>query len=468
MLAVAFVAASATTSRAAPVAIEVYVGEPSAGTAERAAPALDELAKRGYSVGVEGVGAVLEAEVSRPGRTEGVSIKDVLAKLAEADDKWVATDYDAAAKMISEVLVLVRRNPALVVGDESLRKRILQAELVLARALMRTGNQTRAREVMADLITSFPDATITRADHGKEAATLYDEVKAKLERAGRTELRIVVDDPDVDVFINEWRIASGTVTVERLMGEYRIYTQRGTTPGRLHTVELRPGQPTEVEIEWMFEAHLFTSGAGVGLRYATEEEKAERVASDAVKIAGYMEASQVTVFGEGEIDAAPAFVGTTYVVKTASALRNGGVALSPEPSADDLRSLAAYLAGDPPAPSVLLLEPIPAEYRRQPEGSGSRHGWVKWTTGGTALALAGLGAWFFAIDGKGTCGLPNVTCPEYYETTAAGWSAGVGAAALTALTIWLFVDDPWKSSPPVEIGVTSTDSSTMVVLGGRF
>ncbi len=469
ILVLAFVAASPAVVHAAPVAIEVYVGDPPSGAAERAAPALDALAQRGYSVGVEGVGAVLEERVSRPARSGGVSVKDMLEKLATGEDQWASTAYQKAATTFSDALAIARKNPGLVVGNDALRERIFQAELLLARSLMRIGSQTRAREVMADLIVSFPDAKITRGDHGKEAAGLYDDVKLALEGGGRTELRIVVDDPDVDLFINERRIASGTITVDKFAGEYRIYTQRGTTPGRLHTVELRPGEPAEVEIEWMFEASLFTSGAGVGLRYKSEEEKAARVAADALKIAGYMDASQVTVFGEGDLEGDAGFIGTTYLAETGAAWRNGGVVLSPEPSADDLRSLAEYVAGQPPAPAVRMLEPIPPQYREKPAGSGSRHGWVKWTTAGTAVALGGLSVFLFSVDGEGTCGATDAgACPQLWNTTAGKWSSAAGAAVLTAATVWLFVDDPWKTSSKVNVGLVKTDAATMVTLGGTF
>jgi len=86
--------------------------------------------------------------------------------------------------------------------------------------------------------------------------------------------------------------------------------------------------------------------------------------------------------------------------------------------------------------------PIPVEYQRD---DGHSFAWVKWTTSGAAIAAVGVGVYFLKLDGDGTCGRVVGNCPEVYDTDVLGYAAVGAGIALSGLTAYLFVRDPWKT-----------------------
>jgi len=458
----------ARTATAQSIAIEVYIGDPAAGSARRLAPILNVLAERGLAVGADGVGLLIEDKLSLPGRTGPVDVRQLVKALDEGAELWRKGEFATAAKTLEPPVQTLRANPALIVRNISLRESLFQGLLHWTRSLSRVGNPHRAREVMADLIRRYPDRPITEHDYGPAAEMVYVDA---IEGLGLGRLAIRVDDPEVDIYVDGRLYGTGGSTKSLLAGPHQVYVQKGTRIGRLHDVQVYANEIALLEVDWMLDACLYTSASGgVGLRYASRAERDEWMVKHILRLGELLSAPTVIAFQPGEIGGLPALLGTTYDVVAGKARRNGGVVVATDPAVDDLEGFAAYLVGDAPIPALHLLEPIPPEYRSgSVEQTRSRHAWVKWTTGGAAVALGGASVYLFSIDGKGTCGAAGGgLCRQYHEVTAGKWSTAAGALALAAVTVWLFVDDPWERAPTPEIGVAVIDSTTMVTIGGRF
>lgn len=453
LLTIAMVLALGATARAQPIVIEAHVGEPPAEGARILSVVFEELAHRDYRVGVEGVGAALEAKVSRPASTGYVDAKEILATLSAGIDLWThskgAEDFQKAADSLEKTLTTLRANQALLASDQSITKQLFAADLALALSKSRLGDQIGARAAMSNLIISHPDTAITRSDHGPDADRLYKHARAAFDSSGPGTLNVTVDDPVVNIYLNEEFVGSGSLTRSVLPGEHRIYVQRGKVPGRLHVVQVAPGVETKLEIDWLLDATLESGAPFVGLRFDSEEQRTEHAARLATKIAGELGAAEVIVLGFGDLDGVQAVIGTLYSVETGTPVRRLGEATVPDPPARRLKAFAAYLGGDPPDPSLTLLVPIPIEYQRmRDESGGSSHGWVKWTTG--AAAVGGIVAGLYLIDlhGKGTCNAVNAQCQEEWYSAPFGYASLGVSAVLAGVTTYLFVRDPWKRDEP--------------------
>ena len=68
-------------------------------------------------------------------------------------------------------------------------------------------------------------------------------------------------------------------------------------------------------------------------------------------------------------------------------------------------------------------------------------GWIKWATGGAALAAVVTGVVLIGLDGNPTCSASNATCPREYATGTAGAVIGVVGLAGAGAAGWMFWSD---------------------------
>lgn len=112
---------------------------------------------------------------------------------------------------------------------------------------------------------------------------------------------------------------------------------------------------------------------------------------------------------------------------------------------------------------ALFVEAGPAVAITVDVGRARRFGWLTYGAAGAGVAALVGGVVLLSMDGDGTCDQPS--CPEVYETTAAGWSlATVGVAAIGAAG-YMFWQDREASHGAV---VVPTDGGVAAVVSGRF
>ena len=96
-------------------------------------------------------------------------------------------------------------------------------------------------------------------------------------------------------------------------------------------------------------------------------------------------------------------------------------------------------------------------------GGSRRFGGLTYGAAGVGAAAVIGGVALLALDGDGTCGQPS--CPQVYETTAAGFGlAAVGVAALGAAG-WMWWHDRQAGAAAA---VVPTDGGVAAVVAGRF
>ncbi|MCC6993087.1 MAG: hypothetical protein IT370_00525 [Deltaproteobacteria bacterium] len=466
-----------------PVAIESYGGARPRDAGGFMAPVLAELEARGYASGK--LGARIEDEVSLPGESLApAAIADAERLIDHGYRAFLKGEFETATDELGRALDVLRSRPATIARNQQLRDPTIKAHLGLSLAHLRLGHAEAATQTMAEFVRSFPDREISRASYGPEPAELAKKVRAELTQRGRATLSISVDDPTAVIFINERFLAVGQASATDLFaGRYRIYVQRGTTPGRVHLVDVVPGSEHKLAVRWQLDAALSTRPF-VGLVFDSEAARAASDAQLASDLGVGLDASQVVVLTITSIDRRRVIMGRVLDPGTGKASRSGALALEPAPPGrDKLVGLARYLAGGKPPIGVdtdpgetrpdgegdTAEEPVPTPAPAALDRGGRRpYRLWKWLALGGGVAAAGAGVALIVLDGRKSCSTTG--CSDEYDTALPGYvSAGVGAA-LIGVGIVLFVKDTSSGGTGErrQVGLAPVDRGLALTYGGNF
>ncbi len=428
---------------------------------ELIAPAMAELAQRGFQQGAA-LGSSLESQVSLPGDT--LSAKEILRWSGLIDTGYQAFtrgEFEAAEVKLSEALLAFRARPGTVAREQTLRDAIARAHVGLMLARSRLGRADDANTIAADYLRDFPDRELSRRQYGPEPIEFLRRVREGLDARPKAALHVVVDDLTAVVFVNERYIGVGDVQLGELYaGAYRVFVQRGTTPGRVHLVTLAAGQSHELRVNWDLDAALRT-GSNPALLAGTAQA-AMAVAADIGVLLG---ARQVALVGVREIEGRRALVGTLVATDSARPTREAMVWLEPTtPGRDQLRALGRFLAEGKPLPGV---EPLPRPTPTRAPATRhrtSRFGALKWLTLGVGVAAAGTGIALLTIDGDGTCDGP-ARCPERYDTSTAAYATLGGAAIALSAGVYMLITDSRSTERPIATITPTPGGATLALTG---
>jgi hypothetical protein len=467
---VAALLGAAAPAAAQDIVIESYGGARPGQAAELLGPLRAELSSRGYLVGGE-LAERIEARVSRSGAGLAAAQASDARKFVDSGYRqYVDGRYELAIAETMRGLELLRSRPAHLARHQDLRDVMFNGLVHVASSHQRTGNLREATAAMAELLRTFPDREISRARYAPDVNELYRNVKQDLETQGTGRLRLEVDDSRTVVFVNERYAGVGKTTVSDLYaGRYRVYVQQGERPGRLHEVEVEAGSEAVLSVSWELDAALATDAGYAGLEYADEAARQREEARHAVRLARAVKAGGVTVIGIQEVDGKRSIVGTVLSLDTGRSIRSGALAIEPvEPSAEKLRALARYLAGEDDADGMFALA-VTGDGGGGATGPEDRGGarpvrvW-KWVAlvGGVG-GIAG-GATLIAIHAPEAEGERDEVVRDTMVPGIITLSAGV---ALTGVGIYLFLRDRRDAREP-RLTVTPTTGGATVTLTGRF
>lgn len=461
-------AADDTAARVDVVVLESYAeGRPS-DAADLLAPLYDELRLLGYAADPKALATRVETQISRSGDTlSDADLAEALGLVDTGYAGWLAGEFGRAAEELSAALAMFRDRPATVAAQPGHRDAVFRALVGLSLARARLGDTEAATAAMAELVRSFPDREISRAEFGPEPRALYANVKADLGEQDRGTLRVDTDDSTVVVFVNGRYAGIGTQTLEDLHpGSYRLFAQRGSEPGRVHDIDVASGGEHSLSITWGLDASLRSAAEYVGFVFADERSRQDSEAGYASSVARRIKATGVVVVGIRRYRGRRSIVGTVIDLDSGNSVRTGAIALEPAaPAADDVRALARFLAGGRATHGVLV-ERVEGESPPDDSGpttSASRWPWL--VIGGGVLALAG-GATLIAIDA------PSVEDgdqqPEHRDTRTPGIVLAAGGAVATGVGVYLWWRDR-RHGRATEIAVVPTvGESWGLALTGRF
>jgi hypothetical protein len=431
------------------IAIESYTGERPAEATRIVSPVLDELEKHGFAVGPEAVGRAFEAKVSLPpSGPEGLP-NDFGDQIERGHREWIAGKFEEAVAVLSPVVTTAHANASTFARNQDLRERLLKGLIALGLSQGRLGDRAGMRETFAEILRTFPGASVPRA-YGPDAYALFEEVRKQVTTEGRGRMVIDPAGSDAVVFVNEsFTNVGANVKGDLIPGIYRVFVQRGTRTSRIHRVRVEANKETTLKIDPSFDASVHSSPGWTGLlfRTAREHEKSETVY--AAQLARGLGAHRVAVVGIDRARGRGVLVGALIDARTGRELRRATVALDPDPPAQRLRALARFLAGEESAEGIdvelaMGSNAASKETARDDRAPAQRHSarsqW-KWIAGGAAVAALGTGVTLLVIDGR--CSVPEpaagIPCPKPYDTAPLGYVSLGAGAALGGLAAYLFV-----------------------------
>lgn len=441
------------------IVLESYTGERPDDAAKAVAPLLRELESSGYSIGAE-VARKFEDHVSVSAGELGAP-NGLFATVDAGTKAWASGKFEDAVTLLSPLVGAARDTPGAFIGNTKLRDGLLRALIVLGLSQQRLGNQGDAGDTFAELIRSFPDATVSRSTYGPEAAALFDQARKAHALKAKGRLLVKVPDEDAEVYIDERLERKGTTVKELVPGEYRVIVQLGNKRSRNHRVTVKPGEEVTLSIDPLFDAAVRT-GTWAGFAFASAADRERLEAAYAAQFAGAVDRKGVVVVSVDTIRGVRAVVGS-LVLMTGKEIRRASLAIEPVPSADRVAALARFLAGEKASSGidVQLDGAIPVMLPTRGGGSvrsggidgdpgaprdaaGGRWGGWPWITGGAAVLALGAGATLLALDGTCPGGSKDPNCPDIYNTTTPAWISIGGGAVLAGLTVYLIVTKPSK------------------------
>jgi hypothetical protein len=349
-------AARAGTDR---IVVEAYEGERPSDAQATLAPVYAELARRGYALGPTLVSEI-EAHVSHDGGVLSASqIVEAQKHAEDAYNRFIDGDYPAALTHARAALDLYATAPGQLSREPALRDQRFKALVIASRSSEVAGSGKDAFAFMAELIRSYPDRPVTSADFDPKVGALYHRVKDELARQGVGTLEVKLDDPTVNIFLDEQFVGSGSAKLGQLApGSYRVYVTKGQDTGRVHTIDVGAGSSAFISASWQLDGALHTSGAAVTFDL-DKAAGADAEMQSATQLARAIGAKTVIVLSVRPLQGRRAIAG--YSIDVESQTRAfAGVQVEPiAPSAETLAQLAALLAGDKnvEAPGLIRTEP---------------------------------------------------------------------------------------------------------------
>jgi hypothetical protein len=467
------------------IVVESYTGARPDDAAKAIAPLLRKLAQRGFQTGSE-VGAKFEDRVSRNAGAAGDLPAGFTAEIDKGTKAWASGKFEEAVAILSPLTEAARITNGAFIGNAKLRDTLLRALVVLGLSQQRLGDPAAATTAFAELIRTFPDATVPRSTYGPEASQLFEQTRKTLAAEARGRVLIKLADEQTEVYIDERLERRGTTVKQLLPGDYRINAQLGTQRSRTHRVTVKPGDDLIVTIDPVFDAAVHTAGwSGFAFQTAAERERLE--SGYAAMFAKAIDGTAVVVISVDTVRGTRAIIGS-LVLLNGKEIRRASLALDPAPSEERVEALAKFLAGEKVTAGidVELDGAIPVlTGGNGPTGTGTGTGmgtgtppardtgggrWVGWPiiTGVVAVGAIGAGAYLLSKDGTCKDGSDDpLRCPELFENKPPGWGAIAGGAVFAGLTVYLIVTRP-SPAKQTQAFVAPSGDGAVAGISGRW
>jgi hypothetical protein len=199
-------------------------------------------------------------------------------------------------------------------------------------------------------------------------------------------------------------------------------------------------------IDTGFDMAVQTSPTWTGLAFTNAADRDKREISYAANFGNALDAEAIAVVGIDQVRGRPSIVGALVDRRSSTEIRRAIIALDPEPSIEQMKALAEFLAGEnlePEGIEILTRRKDPsgpiATASSTIEGTTDR-GTVEVHRRWNSARRARAGAYLLSIDGNCRDEIgPGMGCFNEYRTSTPGYLAiGGGVVAATA-TLYLFV-----------------------------
>jgi hypothetical protein len=447
-----------SAAHAAPegVVLESHTGERHPDANRLLSPILDELATREYIAGPGVVGRRFEQRVSRPSTVPNALPQSFGAQVDQGHKDYISGRFKEAIQLLGPLVQTAQANPGAFAQNQGLREKLQKALFALALSNQRIGDSEAARAAVAEILRSFPNASVSRQQYGPQAFSFFEEEKKQILAAGMGTIVVKASNEAAVVFINERFVAAGGSARETLLaGTYRVFVQVGKQISRVHLVTVTANNEAAVTIDVGFDQQVHSSPEWTGFLFPDVKTRDENESVFAAAFANSLESSKAAVvIGIDTVRSKPAVV-VSVVLLDGRESRRASVPLDPDPSIDRLKMLGRFAAGENAVPGIEI-EPTKAARKTTSADSGKKvdfddlgrrrerssagggegmwGGW-KWLTGIAGLGAMGVGGYLLSVDGDCT----DEACTYNRETSVSGWLTLSSGIVLTGISVYLFV-----------------------------
>lgn len=470
---IAIVLAMNAVPASAGVGVEMYSGPRPAKADVPIAKLTKELSLLGDKFGIEARTAL--HYVRLPAILDPTLTPSVIAEqFVLGKKRWGRGACDQANELLRVGKYYAQENGALTVQIDNLSELRFDGFMYLAlcqTALKDTGG---ARQTLEEAYRTYPDFTTTLAKHTTDGEQMWNNARKAQEKTPRGGLHVFVDNPNVQLYINEVaRGSGGEYDGQHLPGTYRVLAVKGDMAYRFD-VEVESGAKRYLNIVWDVQPSLTLSEIWFGFspsRLTTELERSFVAAVNAM-----FSGSEDAIYAVGIVqqDAHRYLTGKVYDQRGAHFARGGKIELG---SSDDarIRAFAKFLHDGTRTSDILPLVNSMDDVAPSPPVRSTSHATAKpdllftWMTGGLAVTFFAVGSWALYVDGKPNCFLSDF-CGQPYQSATVGYIGLAAGGATAALSLYSYFSERSRvrSASTSSAAIVPTRGGAMASVGWKF
>lgn len=424
--------------------LEAYGGQRPANIDRYMKPLRDALEHQGFAARPERLDELCGRGMPRPGILDkGETSASILRLVDQGYEAFSRARFEEAASRLTDAIVKIDRNAALLVLDTGNQEAVYKAHVALALSQSRLGHTDEATATMAELARMFRTRRLSRNEHGPTAEQfarkVYDQELAK----GRGGLRIRTGNPRAMIFVDRQIRGMGEATLDDLIpGAYHVLVQEPQTAGLAYEVEVPERGHVELDAIWEVDTSLSVDKRWVGFEFANDKERYKEAIYGAALARRCTRRDRFAVVGTMKLQGRPALIGTLYRT-TGQEIRSAVIVLEDAlDDADDatLGALARFLGDGTPSDG---LDVVGAAATASPARRSSSLLPKLVVIAGVAAVVAG--AVLYAYDEDPS---PEGQ-PTYFDSAVPGIALAVAGAVAMGAGGWWWARSGRRSSAPV-------------------
>jgi hypothetical protein len=286
----------------------------------------------------------------------------VRASLDDAISLYRRSRFEAAEKLLTEIVGQAQRNP-LIFASQQGRPVLRKAIAYLALSLARNRRSAAADATSEELVRTSPgEGSQIFIQFGPQADKLYRAAEARLDAQSKGTLLVEVDEPEAVVIVNEGATSSRAFEARLPPGTYRVLVKTPGAGARRYEVPVAAGETTRLAIEWRLDRALAFSERSAALVFDSERARGEEgaVAVALARAAGA--GPRAIVLGARSYDGHPAISASLYDVASGGHVATALAVMNGQLQDAKLAALKAFFlsGGRATSPNLVVSErPLP-------------------------------------------------------------------------------------------------------------
>lgn len=197
----------------------------------------------GQALHGEALRTAILATVSAPGTTASEASFEQLQRLVEEGmQDFYANRFPQAIERLTRAGQALQEAIDLVGHEEAAAAALFESQMILAVLLRRDHREDAAREVVLQVIRTFPDRRPMLAQFSPEVVRFFDETRARLEQSPKAELSLATAPVHCAVLLNGQPVGVSPLSRKRLYpGTYALQLRCAGRPTRVRQVHLAAG-----------------------------------------------------------------------------------------------------------------------------------------------------------------------------------------------------------------------------------